>query len=85
MDRPRIASRAEWLAARKALLSKEKELTRQRDAVSVARRELPLVRLERDYLFEGPRGRVGLRDPFRGRRQLIAVPPRPTDFALWPM
>ena len=71
MSLPRIASREEWLAARKALLVKEKELTRQRDALNVERRSLPMVEVEKDYRFEGPEGTVGLVDLFQGRPQLI--------------
>jgi predicted dithiol-disulfide oxidoreductase (DUF899 family) len=68
---PRIATRDEWLAARKDLLVKEKELTRQRDALNVERRNLPMVEIEKDYIFEGPDGTVGLIDLFEGRPQLI--------------
>jgi predicted dithiol-disulfide oxidoreductase (DUF899 family) len=71
MDHPRIASRAEWLAARRELLAKEKELTRARDALSAERRQLPMVRIEKPYAFEGPSGRETLRDLFGGRRQLL--------------
>ena len=65
------ATRAEWLAARTALLAEEKELTRRRDALAARRRELPWVPLERDYRFTGPEGEVGLADLFAGRRQLL--------------
>jgi predicted dithiol-disulfide oxidoreductase (DUF899 family) len=68
---PSIASRDEWLAARKDLLAKEKELTRQRDALNVERRRLPMVRIEKAYVFDGPDGKAGLLDLFEGRRQLI--------------
>ncbi len=68
---PTVASREEWLAARKALLQREKELTRQRDAVNAERRRLPMVRIEKDYVFEGPEGEASLLDLFDGRRQLI--------------
>jgi predicted dithiol-disulfide oxidoreductase (DUF899 family) len=71
MSLPKIASRDEWLAARKDLLAKEKELTRQRDALNTERRNLPMVEIEKDYVFEGPEGDVGLADMFDGRRQLI--------------
>jgi predicted dithiol-disulfide oxidoreductase (DUF899 family) len=71
MSLPKIASRDEWLAARKDLLAKEKELTRTRDALSIERRNLPMVELEQDYTFEGPDGPVHLSDLFEGRRQLI--------------
>lgn len=68
---PPIASREEWLKAREALLAQEKEFTRTRDALNTARRQLPMVRVERDYRFEGTQGRVRLVDLFEGRRQLI--------------
>lgn len=71
MSLPRIASREEWLAARKALLAKEKELTRQRDALNAERRDLPMVEVDKDYRFEGPEGTVGLVDLFQARPQLI--------------
>jgi predicted dithiol-disulfide oxidoreductase (DUF899 family) len=61
----------EWLAARKELLAKEKELTRQRDALSAERRRLPMVRIGKDYVFEGPDGKASLLDLFDGRSQLI--------------
>ncbi|HWC86153.1 MAG TPA: DUF899 domain-containing protein [Solirubrobacteraceae bacterium] len=71
MTLPRIVSREEWVAARKQLLAKEKELTRARDALSAERRRLPVVEIERDYAFDGPGGRATLLDLFEGRRQLI--------------
>jgi predicted dithiol-disulfide oxidoreductase (DUF899 family) len=71
MALPKITTREEWLAARLELLDAEKELTRQRDALSTARRELPMVAVEEDYTFEGPQGTVRLIDLFEGRSQLI--------------
>src|SRR5689334_9376293 len=71
MTLPRIASRDEWLAARKELLVKEKALTRQRDALNAERRNLPMVEITKRYEFDGPAGRVGLLDLFDRRRQLI--------------
>lgn len=68
---PQIASYDEWLTARKELLAREKEITRARDALSAARRRLPMVRLDKDYTFMGSEGAVGLSDLFDGRRQLI--------------
>lgn len=68
---PQIASYDEWLAARKDLLAREKEATRARDALSVTRRRLPMVRIDKDYRFTGPDGAVGFADLFEGRRQLI--------------
>src|SRR5438309_2760460 len=66
-----IVSEAEWLVARKDLLTREKEFTRQRDALSAARRELPMVSVEKEYVFDGPDGRETLADLFDGRSQLI--------------
>jgi predicted dithiol-disulfide oxidoreductase (DUF899 family) len=71
MNYPEIVSRTEWLAARKALLAKEKEVTRQQDALSEERRNLPMVKIEKEYIFEGEKGMVRLVDLFEGRRQLI--------------
>lgn len=71
MSLPEIASRDEWLKARKDLLSKEKELTRLRDALNTERRNLPMVEVEKDYVFDGPDGPARLLDMFEGRPQLI--------------
>jgi len=71
MSLPPVVSRDEWLVARKALLAKEKAMTRARDALNVKRRELPMVKVDKPYEFAGPEGRVGLGDLFAGRRQLI--------------
>jgi predicted dithiol-disulfide oxidoreductase (DUF899 family) len=71
MSLPDVASREEWLNARKLLLAREKELTRQKDALNADRRRLPMVALEKDYQFEGPDGTVGLLDLFDGKRQLV--------------
>lgn len=68
---PKIVSRDEWLTARKKLLAKEKQLTRERDAVAAERRQLPWVKVEEKYVFEGPNGKVTLADLFDGRSQLI--------------
>jgi predicted dithiol-disulfide oxidoreductase (DUF899 family) len=67
----RIVSEDEWLVARKDLLTREKELTRLRDEVSRHRRELPWVRIEKEYVFDGPDGKATLADLFDGRSQLI--------------
>lgn len=67
---PRIATRTEWLAERKALLAQEKEMTRQLDSLRDARRQLPWVRIDTPYSFAGPEGRCSLSDLFRGRSQL---------------
>jgi predicted dithiol-disulfide oxidoreductase (DUF899 family) len=71
MSLPEIASQEDWLAARKALLLREKELTRRGDALNADRRRLPMVRVDKDYTFTGPHGETGLLDLFEGRRQLI--------------
>lgn len=66
-----VVSSEEWLAARRQLLRKEKELTRLRDELSADRRKLPRVRVEKAYGFEGPDGRRTLADLFAGRSQLV--------------
>ncbi len=71
MALPTVVARDEWLAARKELLTREKELTRARDALNTARRNLPMVRVDKEYTFEGPDGPATLADLFAGQRQLI--------------
>jgi len=71
MNRPQIVSRDEWHSARKTLLAKEKAVTRERDALASERRNMPMVRIEKDYIFDGPSGQPRLRDLFGTRRQLI--------------
>jgi predicted dithiol-disulfide oxidoreductase (DUF899 family) len=66
-----IGTREEWLAARRELLDKEKELTRRGDELARERRELPWVPVEEEYEFEGPGGTHGLADLFAGRSQLL--------------
>ena len=68
---PKIVSRDEWVKARKAHLEEEKALTRQRDQLARRRRELPWVRVEKDYLFDTPAGKRTLADLFDGRSQLV--------------
>jgi len=68
---PPIVSREEWAAARERLLVKEKAATRAQDALAAERRRLPMVKIEKDYRFDGPRGKVSLLDLFEGRRQLL--------------
>lgn len=68
---PKIVSREEWLAARKAHLAHEKELTKHHDQVNAERRRLPMVKVEKEYVFDGPSGKPSLRDLFESRRQLI--------------
>ena len=71
IEHPKLVSRDEWLGARKALLAKEKELTRYRDAVNAERRRLPMVKLEKEYVFDAPEGQRTLAKLFEGRRQLL--------------
>jgi predicted dithiol-disulfide oxidoreductase (DUF899 family) len=71
MHMPKIVSREEWLVARKALLAREKELTHLRDKLSAERRELPWVKVEKPYVFEGASGRQTLTELFDGRSQLL--------------
>ncbi|MDG6106473.1 DUF899 domain-containing protein [Dactylosporangium aurantiacum] len=70
-NRPDVVSREEWLAARRALLISEKEAVRAKDALNRRRRELPMVRVDKEYRFEGPDGPVTLLDLFDGERQLV--------------
>ncbi len=67
---PPIVSKAEWLEARKALLTKEKAMTRELDALRAERRQLPWVKVNKQYVFEGTRGQTTLADLFQGRSQL---------------
>jgi predicted dithiol-disulfide oxidoreductase (DUF899 family) len=71
IEQPRVVSRDEWRAARKELLAKEKHLTREYEAISALRRQLPWVKVEKDYIFKGPNGKETLADLFAGRSQLI--------------
>src|SRR5437588_3549602 len=71
MDLPKVVPPAEWQAARDELLVKEKEATRARDALAAERRRLPMARIDKDYVFEGPDGKASLLDLFDGRRQLV--------------
>jgi predicted dithiol-disulfide oxidoreductase (DUF899 family) len=71
MNTPSIVSAHDWEAARLQLLVKEKALTRARDALAAERRRMPWLAVEKTYAFDGPTGRVSLRDLFDGRHQLI--------------
>jgi predicted dithiol-disulfide oxidoreductase (DUF899 family) len=71
IPQPRVATSAEWRAERLKLLEREKEVTKQRDRVSAQRRRLPMVLIEKDYVFDGPDGKKTLRDLFEGRTQLL--------------
>ena len=66
-----IVSREQWLVARKDLLTREKELTRLRDDISRQRRELPWVKIDKEYVFDAPEGEVTLAELFDGRSQLF--------------
>ena len=70
-DRPETVSREQWISARKALLTREKELTRLSDQLAADRQQLPWVRVEKGYAFDTPGGRRTLADLFGGRSQLI--------------
>jgi predicted dithiol-disulfide oxidoreductase (DUF899 family) len=67
---PKVVSRGEWLAARKAFFLKEKAITRDLDTLRAERRRLPWVKVEKPYMFEGPEGTCTLADLFQGRSQL---------------
>jgi len=71
MSLPEVVSREEWLVARKNLLAQEKEMTRKRDALNADRRRLPMVRIDKEYFFEGRDGTTSLPDLFDGCSQLI--------------
>jgi len=71
MEHPKVVTPAEWLAARKELLKKEKEFSRLRDQLSRQRRELPWEKVEKAYVFDGQKGKETLADLFGGRSQLI--------------
>ncbi|GCB01579.1 hypothetical protein NCCNTM_52130 [Mycolicibacterium sp. NCC-Tsukiji] len=65
---PDVVTREEWTGARTKLLAREREATHLRDAVNAERRRLPMVKIEKDYVFDGPDGAVRLLDMFEGRR-----------------
>src|SRR5688500_16543043 len=67
----KVVSRDEWIAARTALLAREKAHTHERDAIARQRRELPWVRVDKKYVFDGPGGKHTLADLFAGRSQLV--------------
>jgi predicted dithiol-disulfide oxidoreductase (DUF899 family) len=71
MNLPEVVSPAEWQAAHQELLREEKESTRALDALAARRRRQPMVRIDREYVFQGPDGEARLPDLFDGRRQLI--------------
>jgi len=67
----KVAAKEEWLEARQALLAKEKEFTQMRDELSQLRRDLPWEKVEKNYAFDGPKGKESLADLFDGKSQLI--------------
>src|ERR1700730_17171748 len=71
MDHPKVVSHAEWIARGKEVLRKEKEFTRLRDELSRQRRELPWEKVDKQYVFEGRKGKETLSDLFGGRNQLV--------------
>jgi predicted dithiol-disulfide oxidoreductase (DUF899 family) len=71
MQKPAVVTAAEWQRERDELLKAEKEATRTLDALAARRRRLPMVRFEKDYVFDGPNGDLSLHDLFDGRRQLV--------------
>jgi predicted dithiol-disulfide oxidoreductase (DUF899 family) len=71
MNLPPIVSQTEWQKARDALLAEEKDATRARDALAATRRRLPMVRIDKNYVFDRPDGKAALPDPFEGRGQLL--------------
>jgi predicted dithiol-disulfide oxidoreductase (DUF899 family) len=71
MNLPPEVPAAEWEEARNALQAKEKQATKERDALAAERRRLPMVRIDKDYVLDGPKGKATLIDLFEGRRQLI--------------
>src|ERR1700750_3059505 len=71
MNTPPIVSPREWETAREKLLVREKEMTRARDALAAERRRMPWLAVEKNYVFDGPKGKASLLDLFEGRRQLI--------------
>ncbi len=71
MGDPQVVSRDEWLAARRQLLAREKEFTRQRDALNAERRRLPMTEIDKQYMFGGRNGKASLLDLFEGRGQLL--------------
>ncbi|MCW8099225.1 DUF899 domain-containing protein [Streptomyces tauricus] len=71
MTLPRIVSREQWQAAREELLVREKAATRARDALNADRRRLPMVEIDKEYVFEGGDGKATLLDLFEGRQQLV--------------
>lgn len=66
-----VTTREKWLAQRAELMAAERAFTKQRDDLNALRRTMPWVKIEKDYVFDGPKGAVSLNDLFEGRSQLI--------------
>jgi len=71
MENHKIVSQEEWIRARRELLAKEKKLTRERDALSEERRNLPWVKIDKEYVFDSPNGKVTLKELFGDKNQLV--------------
>ena len=71
METRKVVSRKDWIAARKALLAKEKKFSKVRDELNRQRRKLPWVKIEKDYAFDSPKGKISLADLFHGKSQLV--------------
>ena len=71
LERPEVVPQAEWFAAHKDFMAKEKEFTRLRDELSRQRRQLPWEKVEKEYIFDGPNGKQSLAELFGGRSQLV--------------
>jgi predicted dithiol-disulfide oxidoreductase (DUF899 family) len=71
MSLPDVVSREQWLEARRRLLAQEKEMTRRHDELNASRRRLPMVKVDEEYVFDGPGGKVTLAQLFGDKRQLV--------------
>lgn len=71
MSLPDVVSREQWLEARRRLLAQEKEMTRRHDELNATRRRLPMVKVDKEYVFAGPGGTTTLNDLFGDKRQLV--------------
>jgi predicted dithiol-disulfide oxidoreductase (DUF899 family) len=71
MSLPDVVSREQWLEARRRLLAQEKEMTRRHDELNASRRRLPMVKVDKEYVFTGPRGKATLAELFGDKRQLV--------------
>ena len=71
IENRKVVSQSEWLVARKKLLLEEKDFSKLRDELNLQRRKLPWVKVEKEYVFDGPTGKMTLADLFRGKSQLI--------------